>query len=104
MVAHAIKLEVREKKKGIFKGAEGEQLPLFKLGTITMDYIYRNSTQFYRIKFGGGLGHPREISRFYEHFKKFREICFAHIFAKFEYFTKVIIYSKSLGLVLLNDI
>ena len=40
----------------------------------------------------------REIFKFrnfYEHFKKFREICFAHIFAKFEYFAKVIIYSKS---------
>ena len=27
--------------------------------------------------------------------KKFCKICFAHIFAKFEYFVKVIIYSKS---------
>ena len=36
-----------------------------------------------------------QISRFYEHLKKFREIYFAHIFAKFEYFAKVIIYSKS---------
>ena len=40
----------------------------------------------------------REILKFrdfYEHFKKFREICFCLFFAKFEYFAKVIIYSKS---------
>ena len=36
-----------------------------------------------------------QISRSYEHFKEFREICFAHIFVKFEYFVKIIIYSKS---------
>ena len=36
-----------------------------------------------------------QISQFYEHFKKFCEIRFAHIFAKFEYFAKIIIYSKS---------
>ena len=28
------------------------------------------------------------ISRFYEHLKKFREICFARIFAKFTYLAK----------------
>ena len=38
---------------------------------------------------------PIQISRFYEHFKKFREICFAHVFGKFEYFAKVIIYIYS---------
>ena len=40
------------------------------------------------------LSRTTQISRFNEHFKKFREICFAHIFAK------VIIYSKSLDHVL----
>ena len=39
-------------------------------------------TQFYRIKGGGGL-------------KNFVKSIFAHIFAKFEYFAKVIIYSES---------
>ena len=40
----------------------------------------------------------REIFKFRDFmntFKKFREICFAGIFVKFEYFAKVIIYSKS---------
>ena len=36
-----------------------------------------------------------EISRFYEHFKKFREICFARIFAKFKYFAKKFILTES---------
>ena len=49
-----------------------------------------STTHIYRIKGGGGSG-----ARFYEHFKKFCEICFAHIFAKFECFAKIIIYSKS---------
>ena len=35
-----------------------------------------------------------QISRFYEHFKKFREICFAHIFAKFKYFAKQLILTE----------
>ena len=48
----------------------------------------------------------REIFKFrdFMNTKKFREICFAHIFAKFEYFAKVIIYSKSPDHVLYNDI
>ena len=56
----------------------------------------KSTTHIYRIKGGGGLLLRNiQISRSYEHFKKFREICFAHIFAKFEYFVKIIIYSKS---------
>ena len=39
----------------------------------------------------------REIVKFrdFTNIKKFREICFAHTFTKFEYFEKVIIYSDS---------
>ena len=40
----------------------------------------------------------REIFKFRdfnEHFKNFATSAFAHIFAKFEYFVKVITYSKS---------
>ena len=37
------------------------------------------------------------ISRFYEPFKKFREICFARIFAKFKYLAKQFILTESSG-------
>ena len=37
------------------------------------------------------------ISRFYEHLKKFREICFARIFAKFTYLAKKNILTESPG-------
>ena len=37
------------------------------------------------------------ISRFYEHFKKFREICFARIFAKFKYLAKQFILMEFSG-------
>ena len=37
------------------------------------------------------------ISRFCEHFKKFREICFARIFAKFQYLAKKFILTESSG-------
>ena len=37
------------------------------------------------------------ISRFYEHFKKFHENCFARIFAKFKYLMKKFILTESPG-------
>ena len=37
------------------------------------------------------------ISRFCEHFKKFREICFTRIFAKFKYLAKQFILMESSG-------
>ena len=37
------------------------------------------------------------ISRFYEHLKRFREICFAHIFAKCTYLAKEFILMESPG-------
>ena len=36
--------------------------------------------------------------------RNFAKSVFAHIFAKFEYFAKVVIYSKSPDYVLVNDI
>ena len=42
------------------------------------------------------------LSRFYEHFKKFREICLTRIFAKFKYFAKKIILTESLDQVIYN--
>ena len=42
------------------------------------------------------------ISRFYEHFKKFREICFARIFAKFKYLAKQFILTESSGDMMYN--
>ena len=49
----------------------------------------------------------REIFKFRDFMntlRNFAKSVFAHIFAKFEYFAKVIIYSKSPDHMLLNDI
>ena len=59
-------------------------------------------TNFYRIGEEGGSDFEYVItftkylnSRFYEHLKKFCEICFVRVFAKFKYLVKKFISTES---------